>query len=143
VDRWFATIASGWFYYLYRIPIARSAACSGSRPALWVRRRKVQLRHIMAVGNLHGETAPGNRAILTAEVPSAALHQHEAGDGVTAMARITRRIESQLQGQHELMGPTRCPRQRRPFSYLDEQAKCTATGRTPGQTNLRDILGPR
>lgn len=107
----------------------------------WVDAGKVQLRHIM-VGILREDSAGKSASILTAEDPSAALHQHEAGDGVTAMARIPAAIESQLQANHELMGQLGAQATPAIF-YLDEQGKMQQQQGAPRPDKLRDILGPR
>tara|TARA_R110000796_G_scaffold90309_2_gene194163 strand:+ start:13030 stop:13764 length:735 start_codon:yes stop_codon:yes gene_type:complete len=107
----------------------------------WVDAGKVQLRHIM-VGILREDSAGKSAAILTAEDPSAALHQHEAGDGVTALVRIPAAIESQLQANHELMSQLGAQATPAIF-YLDEQGKMQQQQGAPRPDKLRDILGPR
>lgn len=107
----------------------------------WVESGKVQLRHVM-VGILREDSPGKSAAILAADDPAAALHQHETGDGVKALTKIPAAIERQLKANHELMielGAQATPA----IFFLDAQGKLQQQQGAPQPDRLAEILGPR
>lgn len=105
----------------------------------WVDAGKVQLRHIM-VGILREDSAAKSAAILAAEDPEAALHQHETGDGAAAMTDIPTDLEHRLEANHALMtqlGARATPA----IFYLDEQGALQQQQGAPRPDRLKDIMG--
>ncbi|WP_022963445.1 thiol:disulfide interchange protein DsbG [Halopseudomonas pelagia] len=106
----------------------------------WVESGKVQLRHIM-VGILREDSAGKSAAILAADDPTAALHQHETGDSVQAVNEIPAAINLQLKANHELM--TQLGAQATPaIFYLDDQGRMQQQQGAPRPDRLADIMGP-
>lgn len=107
----------------------------------WVDSGKVQLRHIM-VGILREDSAAKSAAILAAEDPESALHQHETDKSIKAIKRIPAAIDRQLQANHQLM--TQLGAQATPaIFYKDEQNRVQRQQGAPRPDRLTEIMGPQ
>lgn len=105
----------------------------------WVESGKVQLRHIM-VGILREDSAGKSAAILGADNPAAALHQHETGTSVQALDEIPEEIKQQLKTNHDLMNQLGVQATPAIF-YLDEQGRMQQQVGAPRPDRLVDIMG--
>lgn len=106
----------------------------------WVESGKVQLRHIM-VGILREDSAGKSAAILAADDPAAALHEHETVDNLQVMDDIPAEISRQLQRNHELMvqlGARATPA----IFYQDDQGRMQQQMGAPRPARLTEIMGP-
>lgn len=106
----------------------------------WVASGKVQLRHIM-VGILREDSAGKSAAILAADDPAAALHQHESGAGVTAMSEIPAAIDARLKANQALMAQLGAQATPAIF-YLDTQGRMQQQQGAPRPDRLAEIMGP-
>ncbi|WKN22597.1 thiol:disulfide interchange protein DsbG [Azotobacter vinelandii] len=110
----------------------------------WVEAGRVQLRHIM-VGILRADSAGKAAALLAAERPEQALHEHEsAGKASTleALAEIPPRIGERLEDNLELMnalGAMATPA----IFYLDARDRLQQQQGAPDAAALAQIMGPR
>lgn len=107
----------------------------------WVESGRVQLRHIM-VGILRQDSAGKSAAILAADDPVTALHQHETGDGVEPLNEIPATIAQQLRNNQTLM--TRLGARATPaIFYLDGEGRMQQQQGAPRPDRLVDIMGPK
>lgn len=105
----------------------------------WVESGNVQLRHIL-VGILREDSAGKAAAILAADDPAAALHDHETGSGVEAMSKIPAAIDRQLKVNQALMSQLGAHATPAIF-YLDDRGLMQQHMGAPQPGRLAEIMG--
>lgn len=110
----------------------------------WVDSGKVQIRHIL-VGMLT-QTSPGKAAaLLAADDPTLALHEHESAardKGIAPLEKIPAEIEAKLDSNAALM--LQLEIQGTPgIVYFDQEGKLQIQRGAPLDEHLEQILGPR
>lgn len=110
----------------------------------WVEDGKVQIRHIL-VGVLT-QSSPGKAAaILQADDPAQALHEHESAgpdDGIEPLETISAEVVSSLERNAQLMEQLQVQGTPGIF-YFDQEGALQVQRGAPLDKDLEQILGPR
>src|SRR5690625_37260 len=114
----------------------------GQQARPWVENDHVQIRHIL-VSVLTDTSAGKAAAILSADNPAQALHDHESAgpeNGVTALESIPVEINEQLEANNDLM--QKLPIEGTPgIFYFDEAGELLVQRGAPLEDSLEEILG--
>ena len=107
----------------------------------WVEAGKVQIRHIL-VGILKADSFDKSAAILSADDPATALHQHESGNeiNVRTNASLSDNVKEKLNANHTLMqrlGVSATPA----IYYKNSKNAVSLQMGLPGPSQLEEIMG--